>query len=192
MRYRLHLATARLRLGQLQAAAGAAEDARRFFQQHDPKGVRLAQAQLVLGEIRFASGAYADSLALADEVLQWLGRGRGIDSTNVDAAFLRARSLVRPGAPPRRCRSSRRSGPGGTRRARPAPAAEVRFWRGRALLLGGDATNGRRLAETALQTLSASPQAADRQLARRLRPSAERPRRPARAMSGLAAEFRLY
>ena len=57
MRYRLHLATARLRLGQLQAAAGAAEEVRRFFQQHDPKGVRLAQAQLVLGEIRFASGA---------------------------------------------------------------------------------------------------------------------------------------
>ena len=50
----------------------------------------------------------------------------------------------------------------------PAPAAEARFWRGRALLLGGDAVTGRRLAETALQTLRASPQAADRQLAGRL------------------------
>ena len=93
MRYRLHLATARLRLGQLQAAAGAAEEVRRFFQQHDPKGVRLAQAQLVLGEIRFASGAYAASLALAEEVLQWRGRRAGIDSTNVDAA-LPARAVV--------------------------------------------------------------------------------------------------
>ena len=168
MRYRLHLAVARLRSDQLKEAEAAASEVVRFFTAHDPKGVRRAQAVQVLGEVRLARGDYVASLGMADDVLRSLDRGGAIDSTTVDATFLRARSLFRLGRTAEALPLFDAVATWWTDVARiPAAAAEAAYWRGRALAAGGDAS-GRGIAAAALRALQASASTADRQLARRL------------------------